>query len=126
MARRTALARRRTTFRRSGPSPALKKAQAALANARTSLARARKNNRKPKLAPQLTVIAGGGAAGAVETYAGEMGDLAVWGLGIACIAAGTMEIGVKGKTAGYVACLGAGMLAAQVKDVVVGALDGGE
>lgn len=115
--RRYAVARRATRAR--GPSPALKKAKAALARSRAS---ARKLRAQAKgaggvLETSLSVTGGGAAAGAVTAYLPAIGPVDTRAvIGTLAVAAGAF--GLSGKAQCYAVNAGAGMLATFAHDMV--------
>lgn len=107
----------RAPARRRGPSPALQKAQASLAQTRRALSAARRNSsgKGPVMMQSLIVSGGGVGAALLNVYFPYIGPIPT------PVAAGALLVGaaafmLKGKSAAYAAMLGAGMLAKGIGD----------
>lgn len=118
-ARRTAL-RTYAPPRRTGPSPALKKAQAKLASLRSTHAKLRRSvkGQGGTLTNSAVVVGGGAASGFIEGFfpEGIMGFDPRYIVGGGLVAAGVW--GVKGNWGTWLTFAGAGVLAAAAAETV--------
>lgn len=113
--------------RRSGPSPALKKAQEALAATRSRLSAARANTQGKGAAGEaaLYTLGGGVLSGAMKAKFPEvMGYDSRIPAAVVLVGAGMF--GVKGRIGGALVNAGAGVAACIVSDFVEDMLDGDE
>ncbi len=125
-ARRFSSMRATTRRRARGPSPALKKAQAALVKTRASLRVARTNAKSSKtpLMSAVCTTGGGASAGVVQAFVPAIGPVDTRLLAGALFVGGGATV-LKNPTYQAAAiCIGSGMLAAWASDFTYGMFAG--